>query len=136
MPNKNEIIYLTINMFVFWSSKKRLANQLIDPLADVIGDVKRIGKSVVLSSLPLSSLYIIDLMIYPSVAASVLRLLSINHFEGKNQTFLRCSFPMHWGICLFGYFTQYYNYHYYSNCNYYVNSQIIQAIIITFQWRS
>ena len=37
---------------------------------------------------------------------------------------------------MFGYFTQYYNYHYYSNCNYYVNSQIIQAIIITFQWRS
>ena len=24
---------------------------------------------------------------------------------------------------MFGYFTQYYNYHYYSNCNYYVNSQ-------------
>jgi hypothetical protein len=81
-------------MFVFCSSIQRLANQLIDPLADVIGDVKRIGKSVVLSSLPLSSLYIIDLMVYPSVAASVLRLLSINHFEGKNQTFLRCSFPM------------------------------------------
>jgi hypothetical protein len=35
-------------------------------------------------------------------------------------------------ICMFGYFTQYYNYHYYSNCNYYVNSQLIQAIIITF----
>ncbi len=30
---------------------------------------------------------------------------------------------------MFGYFTQYYNYHYYSNCNYYVNSQIIQAIM-------
>ena len=61
----------------FFFSIQRLAHQLIDPLADVVGDVKRIGKSVVLSSLPLNSLYIIDLMIYPSVAASFLRLLSI-----------------------------------------------------------
>jgi hypothetical protein len=59
---------------VFFDSRiKRLANQLIDPLADVIGDVRRIGKSVVLSSLPLSPLYIVDLMIYPSSAASLLR---------------------------------------------------------------
>ena len=52
---------------------RRLTNNLIDPLADVVGDVKRIGTSVVLSSLPLNPLYIIDLMIYPSSAASLIR---------------------------------------------------------------
>ena len=35
-------------------------------MADVIGDISRLGKSVVLSSLPLHPLYIVDLMVYPS----------------------------------------------------------------------
>lgn len=51
----------------------RMAVQLLNPMADVVGDVKRIGKSVVLSSLPLNPIYIVDIMIYPSVAASLLR---------------------------------------------------------------
>ena len=49
------------------------------------------------------------------------------------QSSFLSSFLLTSAVCMFGYFTQYYNYHYYSNCNYYVNSQIIQAIIITFQ---
>ena len=51
----------------------RMANQLLEPLGDAVGDIKRIGKSVVLASLPLNPIYVVDLMIYPSVAASVLR---------------------------------------------------------------
>lgn len=51
----------------------RLANQLLDPMADVVGDIKRIGKSVVLASLPLNPIYVVELMVYPSVAASLLR---------------------------------------------------------------
>jgi len=50
-----------------------LANKLMEPLADVVGDISRIGKSVVLSSLPLHPLYIVDMMIYPSQSASLLR---------------------------------------------------------------
>ena len=50
-----------------------MGNQLIDPMADVVGDVKRIGKSVVLAALPLNPIYVVDMMIYPSVAASLLR---------------------------------------------------------------
>ena len=45
----------------------------MEPLADVVGDISRIGKSVVLSSLPLHPLYIVDMMIYPSQSASLLR---------------------------------------------------------------
>ena len=51
----------------------KMAVHLLDPMADVVGDVKRIGKSVVLSSLPLNPIYIEDMMIYPSVAASLVR---------------------------------------------------------------
>ena len=51
----------------------RMANNLLDPMADIVGDIKRIGKSVVLSSLPLNPIYVVDMMIYPSVAASLLR---------------------------------------------------------------
>ena len=41
----------------------RMANNLLDPMADVVGDIKRIGKSVVLSSLPLNPIYVVDMMI-------------------------------------------------------------------------
>ena len=52
----------------------RLSGKLLDPLADVIGgDVTRLGRLVVLSSLPLHPLFIVDLMIYPSHAASLNR---------------------------------------------------------------
>ena len=52
----------------------RLSGKLLDPLADVVGgDVTRLGRLVVLSSLPLHPLFIVDLMIYPSHAASLNR---------------------------------------------------------------
>jgi len=51
----------------------RMANQLVEPMGAAIGDIKRVGKQVVLSSLPLNPIYVIDLMIYPSVAASLMR---------------------------------------------------------------
>eukprot|EP00092_Neocalanus_flemingeri_P083580 GFUD01104916.1.p1 GENE.GFUD01104916.1~~GFUD01104916.1.p1 ORF type:complete len:670 (-),score=227.02 GFUD01104916.1:82-2091(-) len=51
----------------------RTASKLLDPMADVVGDFSRLGKSVVLSSLPLHPLYIVDLMVYPTHAASLLR---------------------------------------------------------------
>lgn len=51
----------------------RLANQLVEPLGHAVGDIKRVGKQVVLASLPLNPLYVVDLMVYPSVAASLMR---------------------------------------------------------------
>jgi len=51
----------------------RTASKLMDPMADVVGDMSRLGKSVVLSSLPLHPLYIVDMMVYPTHAASLLR---------------------------------------------------------------
>jgi len=51
----------------------RTANKLIEPLADIIGDISRIGKSTILASLPLHPLYLVDLMIYPTHAASLLK---------------------------------------------------------------
>ena len=52
----------------------RLSGKLLDPLADVVGgDVTRLGRLVVLSSLPLHPLFIVDLMIYPSHTASLNR---------------------------------------------------------------
>lgn len=52
----------------------RLSGKLMSPLADVVGgDMSRLGRLVVLSSLPLHPLFIVDLMIYPSHAASLLR---------------------------------------------------------------
>jgi len=51
----------------------RLSSKLLDPLADVLGgDLTRLRTKVVLSSLPLHPLFIVDLMIYPSHAASLL----------------------------------------------------------------
>jgi len=52
----------------------RLSGKLLEPLADVVGgDITRLGRLVVLSSLPLHPLFIVDLMIYPSHAASLNR---------------------------------------------------------------
>jgi len=52
----------------------RLSVKLLSPLADVVGgDVTRLGRLVVLSSLPLHPLFIVDMMIYPTHAASLLR---------------------------------------------------------------
>jgi len=51
----------------------RLTGKLLHPLSDVVGDISRLGKQVVLASLPLHPLYIVDIMIYPSHAASLLR---------------------------------------------------------------
>ena len=39
----------------------------------MVGDIRRISQSVVLSSLPLHPLYLVDMMIYPSHAASLTR---------------------------------------------------------------
>jgi hypothetical protein len=51
----------------------KTVSELFVPLIDVVGDATRIGKSVVLSYLPLNSIYIVDFMIYPSASASLLR---------------------------------------------------------------
>jgi len=51
----------------------RTASKLIDPMADVVGDITRLGKSVLLSSLPLHPLYVVDMMVYPTHAASLLK---------------------------------------------------------------
>jgi len=52
---------------------KRMTNKLIDPLASIVGDIKRISLSVVLSSLPLHPLYVVDMMVYPSASAQLSR---------------------------------------------------------------
>ena len=46
----------------------RTCKKLVGPLGEVVGDIRRISPSVVLSSLPLHPLYLVDLMIYPSHA--------------------------------------------------------------------
>jgi len=51
----------------------RTCKKLVGPLGEVVGDVRRISQNVILSSLPLHPLYIVDLMIYPSHAASLSR---------------------------------------------------------------
>jgi len=50
----------------------RAANVVWRPLGDVLGDVKRVNICQSLMSLP-SSIYVCDLLIYPSAAASLLR---------------------------------------------------------------
>lgn len=53
---------------------RRLAAALAGPLSELVGgDLSRLGSQVVLSSLPLHPLYIVDVMIYPSQAATLLR---------------------------------------------------------------
>ena len=53
----------------------RLSSRLLAPLADVVGggDSSRLAKTVLLAALPLHPLFIVDLMVYPSHAASLLR---------------------------------------------------------------
>jgi len=51
----------------------RTSKKLVGPLGEVVGDIRRISQNVVLSSLPLHPLYIVDMMIYPSHAASLSR---------------------------------------------------------------
>jgi Xaa-Pro dipeptidase len=51
----------------------RLSGRLLEPLADVVGDVTRLGRLVVLTALPLHPLYVVELMVYPSHSASLLR---------------------------------------------------------------
>ena len=53
----------------------RLSSRLLSPLADVVGggDTSRLAKAVLLAALPLHPLFIVDLMVYPSHAASLLR---------------------------------------------------------------
>ena len=51
----------------------RTSRKLVGPLGEVVGDIRRISQSVVLSSLPLHPLYLVDMMIYPSHAASLTR---------------------------------------------------------------
>jgi len=46
---------------------------LFDPLGEIVGDFSRIGYNIALSSLPLHLNYIVDMMIYPTRAAALLR---------------------------------------------------------------
>ena len=52
----------------------RTVKKIVDPMADVVGDIRRIATSIVLSNLPLHPLYLVDMVIYPSSAASLTRL--------------------------------------------------------------
>ena len=52
----------------------RTVNKIVDPMADIVGDIRRIATSIVLSNLPLHPLYLVDMMIYPSSTSSLTRL--------------------------------------------------------------
>ncbi len=52
---------------------ERVAKTLMEPLSHIVGDSGHVSEGVVLSQLPLHPLYCADIMIYPSVAASMLR---------------------------------------------------------------
>ncbi len=64
---------------------RQLANDLMATLGEIVGDVKRIENSVVLSSLPLNKLYIADIVIYPSVTASLMRYGIVEIMKCINQ---------------------------------------------------
>jgi len=49
------------------------ASKLMDPMADVVGNITRLVKSVVLSSLHLHPLNVVDLLVYHTHAASLLK---------------------------------------------------------------
>ena len=52
---------------------KRTVNKIIDPISEIVGDIRRVTTSTVLSNLPLHPFYVVDIMIYPSHAASLSR---------------------------------------------------------------
>jgi len=51
----------------------KMTAALFDPLGEIVGDFSRIGYNIALSSLPLHLNYIVDMMIYPTRAAALLR---------------------------------------------------------------
>lgn len=53
----------------------------------MVGDIKRISSSVLLSSLPLHPLYVVDIMIYPSASAQLSR-FGINTNNSSNVAIL------------------------------------------------
>jgi len=50
---------------------KRTVNKIIDPISEIVGDIRKVTTSTVLSNLPLHPFYVVDIMIYPSHAASL-----------------------------------------------------------------
>ncbi|CAB4056941.1 unnamed protein product [Lepeophtheirus salmonis] len=52
----------------------KAAKKIMGPLGEIVGGLDRLNLDVILSSLPLTPIYIIDLMIYPSAAAKFTRL--------------------------------------------------------------
>ena len=50
-----------------------MTTALFEPLGEIVGDFSRIGYNIALSSLPLHLNYIVDMMIYPTRAAALLR---------------------------------------------------------------
>lgn len=73
----------------------RMSKNLVEPLAQVVGDIQRIGRSVVLSSLPLNPLYVADLMVYPSVAASLIR-FGLRTSNNRQTTIVLIHTPEHY----------------------------------------
>jgi len=66
---------------------KRTVDRLIEPLSEVVGDMRKLSTSTVLSNLPLHPLYVVDMMIYPSHAASLSR-FGINTNNSSNVAVL------------------------------------------------
>jgi len=55
------------------SSVMSTASKLMDPMAHVVENITRLVKSVVLSSLHLHPPYVVDMVVYPTPAASLLK---------------------------------------------------------------
>jgi len=51
----------------------RIDTRVMGPMADVVGNITRLVKSVVLSSLHLHPPYVVDMLLYPTHAASLLK---------------------------------------------------------------
>eukprot|EP00088_Acartia_fossae_P006115 TRINITY_DN1279_c0_g1_i4.p1 TRINITY_DN1279_c0_g1~~TRINITY_DN1279_c0_g1_i4.p1 ORF type:complete len:716 (+),score=170.02 TRINITY_DN1279_c0_g1_i4:592-2739(+) len=60
----------------------KMSDKLFSPLGEAIGDFSRVGSNILLSSLPTHENFIVDLMIYPSRAAALLRF----GFETENSS--------------------------------------------------
>ena len=63
------------------SRVKRATNKLLEPLAAIVGDIRRLTTGTLLASLPLHPLYVVDMMVYPSNAAAA----SLNRFGIKTE---------------------------------------------------
>ena len=74
----------------------RLNRELLNPLGNIIGDVKRIDTNVLLSGMVNHRIYVADLIIYSSVGASLLRFGTSTFQKNSQVTVILIHPPNHY----------------------------------------